>query len=878
MKRLLLQVALLVAATLPSLSLFAQTPPPPVMRLDDAVRPLAYDLALTLLPDQPEFEGRVVIDVELARPLDFFWLNGNGLEVRGATWTMDGRTQPVQAVVDAGSQAIGIRLPEAAPAGRGRLAIAYSGRYSTNETRGLFKQRDNERWYAFTQFESINARRAIPCFDEPHWKTPWTVTLTVPADQVAVANTRALAEQPVPGGLKQVRFAPTPPLPSYLVAFAAGPFEVVEGGLAGKGGTPLRYIVPAGRSGELRFVRQSTPRVLQLLEDYFGSAYPYDKLDSVVIPITVNFWAMENPGLITYRSSLMLAKPELEDERFQQLYVAIAAHEIAHQWFGNLVTMDWWEDLWLKESFATWMAGKTAQRFNPEWEIQSRRERQRQNAFVTDRLLTTRQVRQPVNTRDDLGNAYDRITYDKGGAVLTMFEAWLGEAAFRDGVRRYMAKHAHGNASATDFFAAMGAADPQVARAFQNFVARPGLPLVDFTLECGGAAPAVRLRQQRFLPALPASNEQPWLVPVCLRHAGQAEGSPPQCTLLREPEQLVPLQAGRCPAWVLPNPGGTGYYLSRIGRQEREGLALARLQPQEAIALLAEQALLANSAALPVRDLLALAVPLAADSRPEVVAAVAQALDELHLGAFDAATSAELGAWVLRHLGPRAVAVGWLPRREDNDAVRKLRGVLLPVVAGLGGHPALQAQARQLALNWLGGDRAALGAMGRQVLRTAAAGADAAFFDAMLQAARQARDVATRLEVYGAMGKVEDPALLQRAFELALAPGADLRETKEIYETAGWEPANAGALLRFVGARYEGLVARLPEESIARMPRWHAGLCAVDDRQQLAALYGPKMHALSGGGRNLAQTLEHVDICVLNRKQQARAAAAASGG
>ena len=877
----LLALCLLVVAPLTAL---AADPPPPVMKLGDAVRPLAYTLDLSVLPDGTGFEGKVEIDVELQRPLDFFWINGRQLEIKHATLLVDGKLLPVTTVA-AGEDFIGVRLPQQVSAGRARLALDYTGQLSSRDTRGLFRQQTDGDWYVFSQFEPTAARRAFPGFDEPRWKTPFTVSLTVRREHVAVANTPMVAEDAVAGGMKRVRFATTAPLPTYLVAIGVGPFDVVDGGTAGMNQTPLRYIVPRGRAAETRYARATTPRLLALLENYFGRAYPYPKLDSMVIPITVAFGAMENPGLITYRSGLLLAPPEREDERFQQRYANVAAHELAHQWFGDLVTMVWWNDIWLNESFATWMARKIVQEFNPEWEASQSRERERQSAFRTDRLASTRQVRQDVETRDDLGNAFDRITYDKGGAVLTMYESWLGEAAFRDGVRRYLNQHEWGNATAEDFFAALAVADPQVAEGFASFVGQPGLPLVDFQLDCSARRPAVTLRQQRFLPSQPPQSapssrssaqslrpsSQRWPIPVCLRYAGQA-GNQPLCTVLREREQRLDLPVGTaCPAWLLPNPGGVGYYLSRLGARELRGLATAPLQPADAVFLLGDQRQLASSAALPLARLLSLAGPLAADPRPEVASAAAQAVHDIHPALLDPRQRTALAGWVREHFGARATQLGWLPRTGDSDAIRKLRGVVVPLVAQVGGERALRVQARSLALDWLGGDRARMGAAYKDILRTAAQDGDATLFDAFVAALGQARDSATRIDIDVALGHFRAPELLQRAFELALADGQDLREAREIYDAAGEDPENAPALLRFVALRHDQIARGLSADAVARMPRWHSLLCSPQDRSALQALYGSRLAGVDGGERNLAQTLEAVDICIANRKLQAGA-------
>ncbi len=875
--KILFHALLLAACLLFSLAARAAADPdPPVMKLGDAVRPLAYSLDLTLLPEQTDFIGKVEIDVELQRPLDFFWINGRELEVHRASLLVDGAVLPVTATT-AGEEFIGIRLPRQVRAGRARLAIEYGGKLSSNDTRGLFRQQAGGEWYLFSQFEATFARRAFPGFDEPRWKTPFSLSVVVKDGTVAVANTPQVAEEPAGAGMKRIRFQTTPPLPTYLVALGAGPFDVVDGGRAGINQTQLRYFVPRGRADDARYARATTPRLLELLEAYFGRGYPYAKLDSMAIPITVAFGAMENPGLITYRSSLLLSPPERENERFQQVFASVAAHEIAHQWFGDLVTMVWWDDLWLNESFATWMARKVVRQFNPAWEASQGREHERQSAFRTDRLSSTRQVRQPVETPDDLGNAFDRITYNKGGAVLTMYENWLGETAFRDGVRRYLAEHEWGNATAQDFFAAMARSDPQVAEGFASFVGQPGLPLVDVQLDCSGPRPAVTLRQQRFLPAAPgaAAQDQLWSIPVCLRYDGQT-GDKPLCTTLRGRDQRVELaSAASCPAWVLPNPGGIGYYLSRLDARATAGLAKAPLASADAVFLLGDQKMLAASGALPLARLLALAAPMAADPRPEVATAAAVAVAEIPRTLLAASQRQALSTWVRRHFGVRAAALGWVPGAQDSDATRKLRGALVPLVAEVGEDAGLRAQARSLALAWLGGDRARIGALYRALLQVAAGSGDAALFDAFAAALAQAPDIPTRIDIHVALGRFHDPVLLQRAFELALADGRDLRESAETFDSAAEEAENAAALLQFVGQRHDAIAARLPERAVARMPRWHGQLCSAQERAALQALYGSRGTQVPGRALNLAQTLEAIDICIANRKLQAGAALAA---
>jgi aminopeptidase N len=295
-----------------------------------------------------------------------------------------------------------------------------------------------------SQFEDVSARRALPCFDEPGWKTPWRITIDAPSAHFVAANSpeaRAtpLADRP---GWTRHEFSVTRPLPAYLVALAVGPYEVVDGGVAGANRTPLRYIVPKGRAAEARYAKEVTPRLLEILEAYFGVPYPFEKLDSLARPDSVRSFAMENAGLITYGTDSMLATEREETPRFRRGYAGVAAHEIAHMWFGDLVTMAWWDDAWLNEGFATWIGQKTMYRLRPEWDDGAWRARERARAISTDRLASARRVRNPVEAKDRIADAFDSISYEKGGAVLEMFERWMGEERFRQGVRDYLARHA----------------------------------------------------------------------------------------------------------------------------------------------------------------------------------------------------------------------------------------------------------------------------------------------------------------------------------------------------------------------------------------------------------------------------------------------------
>jgi alanyl aminopeptidase len=860
--------AFLLIASAAAPTAFA-APTPPLMQLDETVKPLAYDAELTLLPERDKFDGRILIDIDITKAQDFFWINAYRIDIKRATLTI-GNQLLVASAVAGNDQFIGLQFDSVLPTGKGRLAIDYSGQVSATETRGLFRQKEGGDWYLFSQFEPMSARRAFPSFDQPNWKTPWTLALTVRREHVAVSNSPVLGEENVGADMKRIRFAPTPPLPTYLVALGVGPFDVVDGGTAGMNRIPLRYITPRGHGSEVAYAAKVTPQLLSLLEEYFGRPYPYAKLDSMVIPVTVAFGAMENAGLITYRSGLLLSAPEKENDRFRQRYASVGAHEIAHQWFGDLVTMHWWTDIWLNESFATWMARKTVAKFSPQWDVKSRREYERQHAMHVDRLSSTRQVRQAVNKPDDLANAFDGITYDKGGAVLTMFESLLGEAAFRDGVRRYLNRHAFGNASAEDFFAALSESDPALAKGFSSFVEQPGVPQVSVAMSCKGK-PTLNLEQRRFMPigASEASKAQRWIIPVCVRYAGQ-KSDQPFCTILREAKASVALpEAKRCPAWLLPNPAGVGYFLPVLESGLLARLRKAPLKSDEVVSLLSDLSMLASSAEFSQAQALDLAAKYANDPRPEVASAAVALAARVQEQSFDAVGLSQRQQWVRRHFSGRAKVLGWIPRENESDMTAKLRIALLPLAANLGADPELRAQARELALKWLGGkDAPKIGAMLAPLLNAAAFSGDQAVFDAMLEAAAASRDNGERQEIFRAFGAFTDPALRNKGFGLVMTDRFDARESVAALDHAAEKPQSASALWQFMPANYAALLARLPEEYASITWKWGAMLCTADDRKTFNDAYQARQVKYPGAARNMAQSLETVDICLLNRSRQ----------
>lgn len=853
MKRLS-TLALLALLALPTLA----TPLP--MRLPDVAVPLAYQLSLEVDPNQPRHRGDVVIDLEVRKPSRTLRLNATDITVQSAQLEMDGRRYPARAkVLD--DNLLELQFAQRLPKGSAKLSLRFGGAIQDKDVAGLFRQQEGGDWYAFTQFEATSARMAFPGFDEPGWKVPWTLALTVPEQLTAVANTPMLREVKTKPGWKRVEFQTSKPMPSYLLAFGVGPFDIVPGGKVGN--TALRYITPRGRAADARYAASVTPAIVRELEAYFGMPYPYEKLDSLVLPLTVGFGAMENAGLITYASGLILAKPEEETADFKRDYVAVAAHELAHQWFGNYVTMAWWDDLWLNESFASWMGDKITARLMPDWHWDSSVQFSRANAMRVDRLASARRVHQPVLVNQDLGGAFDGITYDKGQTVLAMFETWLGEARFQAGVRRYMDRHAWGNATGADFIAALSAGDAELAEAFASFIEQPGIPRLDVQLLCD-AQPRLRIRQARFLPlGSQAKAEQLWQIPLTVRSpAGQTQ------LLLKSASAELPLPDAGCPAWVLANVNGVGYYRAVYAPgQLRTLLREAPLNVNETLALLNDAGAQTESGDLPLADALGLAEQFASHPRREVVEAARDLLlkAEVLIGPADAAAYAQ--RWQ-RAFGERARALGLLSKPGESEDDRLLRAALLEKVAKLGQDSVLRDQAGKLTQAWLR-DKASLDpASRRTVLRSAALEGDCALFDALLQAVESTSNRNERDDLYAALASFSRPELAEAARQLMLNPRHDLRETRRMLRVQNEDAVLREGALRFVLREFPALSQRMAKDAPGGLPRDFNGFCSEDKASELAAFFGPKASRYDGGEANLRQSLESIRLCAAFRAAQ----------
>lgn len=588
----------------------ASAPIPPGFRLPDDAVPLKYTIELRIDPNKETFEGTADIQIKVLKPTSTLWLSGKDLELESvalgdSATTARGRVATKELIA----------IDGAFSPGEYDLRIKYRGHLDDKAVVGAYRRRVDGNWYVYTTFTPIEARRVFPCFDEPRFKTPWKISIKVPQGEKAFSNAAEIGEEQAPDGDKWIHFAETKPLPSELVAFAVGPFDVYDGKPAGSLGTPIRVITPKGHAAEGKAAADGTVTLLPRLEEYTGIPYPFGKLDHVAEP-EGEFGAVENPGLIVYLARELLILPGAETNSAIHALRLLEAHEMGHQWFGDSVTQRDWEDVWLSEGFATWISEKVMDQDEKPERAHLNMLEERERIMQIDDSRRSRPVRVEPKDREGTKDIYNRFVYDKGAAVLLMLEGWLGEDKFQRGIRSYLNEHLFGNATAADLAAALKRAsgvDPSAV--MHSFLDVAGLPRVSVEVECR-ATPKIKIRQTG------ASA-----IPVCYRGPGVGRN----CAVLDGASKDIDLPEGSsCPAWIELNAGGTGYYRTTWSMAQLAALSLKDFSAAERLVLAFDlRALDPRSSPADRAAARAMLTRLASDVEPEVAAAAQEAGEKI---------------------------------------------------------------------------------------------------------------------------------------------------------------------------------------------------------------------------------------------------------
>jgi aminopeptidase N len=827
------------------------------------ITPENYRLKFTPDLAKATFAGEETIRLKLDMPTASIVLNSAEIEFQGVTVTARGKTQTATVTLDGKKDQATFTVQSPIPAGTADIHLNYTG-ILNDDLRGLYLSQTKRRRYAVTQFEATDARRAFPSFDEPAFKATYDITLVIDKNDTAISNGSIISDKPGPvDGKHTVVFSTTPKMSTYLVAMMVGDFECISGSADN---IPIRVCSVPENKPYLGFAETAAENILKFYNRYFTIKYPYKKLDIIALP-DFAAGAMENTAAITYREEFLLINEKTASVDQRKTVVDVLAHETAHQWFGDLVTMKWWNDIWLNEGFATWMSNKPTEAWKPEWNVAMDEIQGTGEALHTDRIATIRHIRADAETPAEIGALFDGIAYGKTAAVLRMIESYVGSEPFRAGVNRYLSRHAYGNATAEDFWNAETTATRKpIDKIMATFVNQSGAPLIDIRTQCTAGHTDVTLSQQRFFAdrsKLEAGSPELWQVPVCLRTPGSRGAT---CELLTEKKKTF--QINGCAPWVFANATGRGYYRVSYESEAVRNIAAAAeasLTPEERISFLNDSWAMVSVGRQSIADFLNIVTAMKSDRTRAVVEAMLGPLTQIHDRVASTADQPAFEAWTRQLLRPVAQELGSTAKSGDSDEIRQLRAVVLRTLGHAGNDPEVVAQARLLTEEYMKDPDSVDPTALADAMALAASHGESALYEKFRDHMKNARTPDEFYTYLGNLGNFRDPDLAVRTAQLFLTPEVKGQDVFQIFgvlsnpfaQKAGWD---------FVKSHFTELHDKLGAElggGFASVANVFCDEMLRDDSQKFLA-----DQKIPGSQRELANARERVNGCIDLRNLQ----------
>ena len=840
--------------------------PAAAQRLPSNVVPSHYRVTFTPNLAAATFTGTEEIRITLSEPTQAVVLNALELQIPHATAVQDGASLAGTVAFDHEKQQATLIFPRALHAGDARLQMQFSG-VLNEQLAGLYLSKTPKRRYAVTQFEATDARRAFPCFDEPALKATFDIAAVIDRGDNAISNSPVTSDTPGPGARTHiVTFAPTKRMSTYLVALLVGDFECLDDSVDG---IPLRVCGVPGQQHLGHYALEVTKFVLHFYNQYYGIPYPYQKLDQIAVPDFMA-GAMENAGAIVYRDTALLLDEPTAALGEKREVAGVIAHEIAHQWFGDFVTMDWWNNVWLNEGFATWMSSKPLAAWHPEWNMPIGDVQATVYVLSTDAVASTRAIQaSQAGTPGEIQQLFDGITYDKTASILNMVEQYVGADVFRNGVNAYLKAHAYGTATAEDFWNAVTTASQKpVDRIMEGFVRQPGAPLLSIDTRCEGSHREVSIAQHRFYwdPArLDHPSPERWTIPVCLR----TSGNEPECVLLTDEEQHFTLNG--CSPWTFANAGGRGYYRSVYGDGTEAQLgpvAHAALTAQERIVLLKDQWDLVNPGKQSITNYLQLVALLGMENSEPVTQV---AWDPLAFIGEDVLTATErpaYAAWVRRLLASRRDALGFTPAPGEPAETGVLRARVLRLLAVVGEDPETITRLRALAERYVADPSAVDPSLVDAAMAAATKYGDATLYDSMIDHLKTVATPDGRAKLEYGLAQFGSPVLLGRTLERLLSPDVRNQDLLFVLLTALRFSDNRPMVWDFIKAHFAEIQGRVGSLAATGIVNVVSAFCDPALRDDARAFF--KAHALDGAEVTLEQGFERADACIRVAASQRR--------
>jgi aminopeptidase N len=834
-------------------------------RLPEVARPENYKLTFTPDLDKAKFEGDETIAMRVLKSTSEITLNAVDIDFHDVTVTSGSATQKAKVTPEKDKEMVVLTVDKPLAAGPATVHITYAG-ILNDEMRGLYLGKDDKgRKYAASQFEATDARRAFPSFDEPGYKATFDITAVADKDQVAISNYKVVSDTPGPGEKHTVKFATTAKMSSYLAALVVGHFEYIEGSVDG---IPIRVYSTPGKKEMGKFALDAAEYIVGYYDKYFGIKYPYGKLDLIGLP-DFSAGAMENVGCITFREVVLLIDEKQGSIDLKKTIASVTAHEIAHMWFGDLVTMKWWDDIWLNEGFATWMETKPVAKWKPEWNYDLDNVSGTGGTLNVDSLANTRPIHQAAETPAQIQELFDGIAYGKAASVLRMLESYLGEEAFRAGVNAYLKEHQYANSTADDFWDTQARTSHKpVDKIMPTWVKQPGAPIVNVKAQCSGNSTSVTLTQQRYYvdrSKFEAANDQLWQIPLCLK--GSASGDKAKCELMTKKEETFTLPG--CSTWVLTNAGATGYY--RTGYQPDAVRALAadaetKVTPAERIALQNDIWASVRVGREPVGDYLAFAQGLQSDRNRAVLEDVLSRLN--YIGEYVVSNSDRdaYRTWLRQYLTPAMKEVGYEPKPGDSDEQRTLRSRLFGALGYDARDPETLEEARKIADKALDDPASVDREMAGGAFGLAALNGDSAFYDRVMAAMKNPKSPEEYYMYLFTLPQFGDQKLLQRTLEFAISPDVRSQDALGVITSVMGNPAGQQLAWDFVRQHWTEIEKAGGPFASAQVVGATSVFCDAGSRDQVTEFF--TAHKVAAAERTYKQSIERINNCADLKSQQ----------
>jgi aminopeptidase N len=834
-------------------------------RLPEVARPENYKLTFTPDLDKAKFEGDETIAIRLLKASSEITLNAADIDFHDVTVTSGGTTQKAKVTAQKAKEMVVLTVEKPLAAGPATVHITYTG-VLNGEMRGLYLGKDDQgRKYAASQFEATDARRAFPSFDEPGYKATFDITAIADKGLVAISNQKIMSDTPGPGNKHTIRFATTAKMSSYLAALVVGDFDNIEGEADG---IPIRVYATPGKKEMGTFALDVATNVLKYYDHYFGIKYPYGKLDLIGLP-DFSAGAMENTGCITFREVILLIDEKQGSIGLKKEIAGVIAHEMAHQWFGDLVTMKWWDDIWLNEGFATWMSSKPIEAWKPEWNFNLDDVSETGGTLNVDSLANTRPIHQAADTPAQIQELFDGIAYGKAAAVLRMLESYLGEETFREGVNAYLQKHQYANATADDFWDAQAKTSKKtVDKIMPTWVKQAGVPIVNVKAQCSGNSTNVTLTQRRYYfdrSKFEAANDQLWQIPLCLR--GSASGKDAKCELMTKKEENFTLPG--CSTWVLTNAGATGYYRTAFQADAVRALASdaeTKLTPAERITVENDTWASVRVGHEPVGDYLAFAQGLQSDRNNAVMEDVLGALGYIGQYLVGESDGDAYRVWLRQYLSPAMKEVGYEAKTGESDEQRSLRADLFRALGYDARDPETLEEARKIADKALDDPASVDSDMAGGALAIAALRGDSAFYDRVMAATKNPKSPELYYKYLYTLPRFSDPKLLQRTLEFAISPEVRSQDALQVITTVMRNPAGRELAWDFIQSQWDAVAKAGGPFASAEVVGATGGFCDTGLRDQVTEFFSA--HKVEAAERTYKQSIERINNCVDFKSQQ----------